>query len=93
MSDVDIPIENKQARGGELDRLAEHHDESMIISNFIDWLIDEDGKEICKFHADDDAYYPIRKNGETLIAKYFDIDMVKVEKERRALLEKIRGKQ
>ncbi len=37
-----------------------------------------------------EGYYPITTNIEKLLAEYFEIDLNKVEKERRALLEALR---
>jgi len=47
----------------------------------------------CNAHQDRDYfdhYYPIRKTIEQIIAQYFEIDLNKVEEERRLILEEIR---
>lgn len=83
----------------ELDKLVAAHGDAFIISEFIDWLGDS-GYRICKFqegiiHSNElgdytpEGWYPQRKSHEQLLADYFEIDLDKVEKERRELLESL----
>lgn len=79
----------------QLDKMVEVKDESQMISNFLDWL---DEKEIvlaewsgsdCDECGDEILIHLIRTK-EQLLANYFNIDLVKAEKERQAILDNIR---
>ena len=92
MSDVEVPIGTKEAQLPELAKLSEAHDSMMSIRDFIDWL-ENNGMGICESNENNDdgepAYYGIGDT-EKVIADYHDIDLKLVEKERVALLDKIR---
>jgi hypothetical protein len=75
------------AESPELSKMEAVADESQSIGNFIDWL-GENGMVIC---ASDDGlrgtrFFPTMESTEALLARYFEIDLNKVEKERRAML-------
>lgn len=75
-------------------RLAAVSDHSQRIGEFLHWLQANrtPALTLCAVSEDseDDRYYPARVRIETLLAEYFKIDLNKVERERRALLEGIR---
>lgn len=89
----------------ESDRLIAISDKSQIIGEFIDWLAEdgvilsrehqhsetcyEDGDRICGTNKGQLIfdYEPI----QTRLARHFEIDLKKVENEKRALLDAIRG--
>jgi len=84
----------------EIDKLIAAHGDAFIIGEFIDWL-GESGYRICAFqeftrHSGElgdctpAGWYPQRKSYEQLLADYFEIDLKKVEEERREILESIR---
>lgn len=68
----------------ELDKLIEAKRESQAIGEFLDWL-HEQGMAIGSYDKNDE-FYPTHISIEGILAKYFNIDMNKVEKERRKLL-------
>lgn len=89
----------------ECEKLQAVHEESQKIGQFLDWLTGERGIYFCKFYTleelleydpgidyrEEDAgfirdYTPI----QSLLAEYFEIDMDKVEEERRQILEELR---
>lgn len=78
----------------ELEKLTKVRDASLIISNFIGWLYEEK-IELAKYKEREeysDILIPHREDTESLLARYFNIDLNKVEKERQALLNNIREK-
>lgn len=78
----------------ELDRMRGVRDEAATISEFLDWLGSEN-LSICSLvknraNPSDSYYAPISTSNEKLLAAFFEIDLDKIEKERRLLLEQIR---
>ena len=71
----------------ECDKMLAVRDESHTLSMFLDWLIDQ-GIRLARYD-DDDRLCPIIKTFERLLAEYFEIDLDKVEEERRALLDQL----
>lgn len=81
----------------ELDKMKKIQEKSQEIGYFLDWLNAEKSWILCKmFEGEEDNhthkgdYLPAHFNIEKLLAEYFRIDLQKVEKERRAILEAIR---
>lgn len=76
----------------ECEKLAAVADDSNPIGQFIDWMRSND-LEICELVEGEfewGSYEPVYLGNSginRLLAKYFDIDLDKVEQERRALLE------
>lgn len=67
----------------ELEKMSKVRETSQTVGAFLDWLFYNGHiKRTAKF----------RGGMEEILAKYFDIDLNKVEEERRALLEEIRAK-
>lgn len=75
---------NKLPECPECDKLSKVSKDSYIIGNFIDWL-HEQGIHLRQYTEHDEPSY-IVESTEQLLAKYFDINLIKVETERRALL-------
>lgn len=65
-------------------------DDSQKIGEFIDWLGNTNKMFIGEWTKYDDGV-PIKISTEQLLAKYFKIDLNKVEKEKRQMLENIRS--
>ncbi len=63
----------------ECDKLYKVKDESQTIGEFLDWL-QEEHEIFLPFSITD------------LLAEYFEIDLKEVERERRAILDELRGK-
>ncbi len=63
--------------------------ESQSIGEFLAWL---ETKEIMltKWDEKRDFYFSILRSSESLLAEYFDIDLDKVEKEQREILDEAR---
>lgn len=84
---------NKQS---EIEKIAEHQDESTTLSGFLEWL-GEGGFAICRNEESPDdwqmggKWVPVQESSEQLLANYFDIDLDKVEVERVEHLERIRA--
>lgn len=69
----------------ELDKMVAVRDQSQVIGEFLDWLKHERG---CAFY--DVELIPIHDSIEELLARFFGIDLDKVEAERREILAEIR---
>lgn len=81
----------------ELDKMLVVRVRSQAIGEFLEWLADTKGYGI---YSEDDAedqegnmqrLYFRAPNTEQLLAEYFEIDLKKVEKERRAILKELQG--
>ena len=65
-------------------------DESQAIGQFIDWL--EDEEDLYLMRRDEFGDYAYRTEGiEQLLAKYFGIDLSKIEAEKRDMLQSMRA--
>lgn len=90
-------MSNKKVKYPECEKLKKVSEESNKIGAFLDWLMNEKYIHLCTYeeaHEIDDedlseGYYGINRTIEDLLAEYFEIDMDKVEKERRQILEKL----
>lgn len=65
--------------------------QSQSIGEFLDWLRGEKGFEIARwkhddFDENDDVLMPAHFSTEKLLAEFFNIDLDKVEAEKRAML-------
>ena len=85
----------KKSEYPECEKMAKVSDKSQTIGEFLDWLRGEAGYIIAEYGADsdkdrDEGPFPIHKSIEQLLADYFEIDLNKVETEKRKMLDKIR---
>lgn len=82
----------------EHDKLRAIQPQSQAICEFIEWLESgEAGKngeylEIASRHPSDNLHGPYFEKKENLVARFFDIDLKKLEKEKRQMLEQCRKK-
>lgn len=76
----------------ECDRLVAVSGESQRIGAFFAWLThDRDPQiELCERADRGDQLWPVSRSIEQLLAEYFEIDLDKVEAERRMLLSAVR---
>ncbi len=67
-------------------------DQSQAIGEFLEWL-DESGVVLCHIDTDKafDEFTPIRTPRIKLLARYFEIDLEKIEAEKRQMLDELRG--
>lgn len=72
----------------ECDKIAKHQKESRVITDFLDWVLDEKEYLFAAYH--EDKLYAEHGDVEELLAEYFKIDLVKAEQERMAILESLR---
>ena len=87
----------------ECDKLHAVADKSQVCGEFLDWLKGQFFLAKPHEHTDDCGYYegscgyrrdelePVHENTESLLARFFNIDMKKVEKEKSARLDAIRA--
>ena len=73
-------------------RLSKVQEESRLLSNFLDWLTENDYAicQLTNYKFKEQGYVPKTKDNESLLAAYFKIDLAEVEKNRRELLRRIR---
>jgi len=79
----------------ECDKLMMVQDKSHAIGEFLEWLQAEKGVQLAYYSEDKetrDELFPLHQSTEELLAEFFDIDLKKVEEERRAMLERMGGK-
>ena len=80
----------------ECEKLQKVKDKSQAIGVFLDWIRNEKEISFCKWQEDEEdiaegtGYYPIFTDTEKLLAEFFEIDLDKVEEERRTILENLR---
>lgn len=81
----------------EHEKLKEVQDQSQIIGEFLEWLR---GKyELCEFKDECsecfecgevvEGYYPIAFNIEKILADYYDVDLNKLEQEKREMIKSL----
>lgn len=73
----------------ECEKMKDVQEDSQKIGEFLDWLLNKRGLVICKWEKS--GYFEYRRNIEELLAEYFGIDLNKVEKEKRQMLDEIRS--
>ncbi len=76
-------LKQEQVKTPELERMRAVQDESQKIGGFLEWL-SEQKINLCEW--DGEGLYLTRRKPEQLLAKYFEIDLAKCERERQALL-------
>jgi hypothetical protein len=75
----------------ELDKMSAIHKESNAIGGFLDWIGSRDPPlYLCECAREEEAFFPVYPNIEKLLAEFYQIDLNKVEEERRLLLEMVR---
>lgn len=77
----------------ELEKNSWTFEQRQVIEEFLDWLNEKEillGEYIKLSEGYAERLAPILKNRQELLDKYFDIDPVQLEKERRELLEQAR---
>lgn len=85
--------DTKKVPTPELDKMQKVQEASQAIGAFLDSMR-EHGYVMCEENSRagwETLYFPSNKNIEQLIALHFDVDLVKAEKEREALLAAIRA--
>lgn len=77
----------------ELEKMKEAQADSSVISEFLDWLRYDADYVLCRWPEDENYPQPASIGMEQLLADYFQIDLKKVEAERRAILEYLQEQQ
>lgn len=73
----------------EHEKLEKISDKSQACGEFLDWLSSE-GISLCSWHERDEQYYQDPRTITDLLADYFDIDLDKIENEKRDMLGRLR---
>mgnify|MGYP001606688616 CR=1 FL=1 len=78
----------------ECEKMLAVNDKSQTIGEFLDWLGTIKNYTICQFTTDDDEsgeeFIPVCESIEKLLAQYFEVDLNKIEKEKRDMLKWMR---
>lgn len=72
----------------ECEKMSTVQNESQKIGEFLDWIGDE-GYCLASYDEEVEQYYPANFSTERLLAKFFDIDLDKVEAERQDMLKRL----
>lgn len=64
--------------------------QSQVFGEFIDWLRDDLGLELCHYHGRSESYHPDSRTVNELLALFFDIDLEKIEQEKEQMLSEVR---
>lgn len=72
----------------EHEKLAKVKNESQVIGGFLEWLDNEEGVSLCRFEGVEIVIE--HTSVEALLAKYFEIDLKVIEREKRAMLDELR---
>ena len=71
----------------EIAKMAAVREESQVCGNFLSWL-EEEGFSVCeRGEGRNREHVPVRMSVEELLARYFEIDLRKVEAEKHAMIE------
>jgi hypothetical protein len=73
----------------EHDKLAAVKDKSRAIGEFLERAYRE-GVRLCE--ADDEGWIPLGERIEATLARYFEIDLQRLEDEKRAMLDELTGR-
>lgn len=73
------------------EKLAKVSKESQAVGSFLEWLRDDQGIALCKFDEEREEYYNTHINIQDLLAKYYGINLGKLEEEKRHMLQYMRG--
>lgn len=86
-----ISLKNTVADYPEHDKLRAVRDESQAIGQFLEWL-GENGLVICSFeeYKRTGEYIPDGRSIQQILADYFEIDLNKLDDEKRAMLNELR---
>jgi hypothetical protein len=74
----------------EHDKLHAVKDQSQAIGSFLDWLQNERKPRTVLAIHEWDEWVPTNERIEALLAEYFEIDLKKLEEEKRAMLDELR---
>lgn len=78
----------------ECEKMMAVKDKSQVIGEFLEWLQYERSitVELCVRNDIHDKLFPFNFSTEKLLAEFFNIDLNKVEKEKRQILDELRRK-
>jgi hypothetical protein len=77
----------------ECEKMSSVKDKSQVIGEFLEWAKQTQEFCMCVYSGYSKEYIPISMTTEILLAKFFDIDLEKAEKEKRQMLEELRRKE
>jgi len=83
-----------ESRFPEHEKLKAISDKSQAIGEFVDWLGAVKGISLCELTQGRDRldeYHPVRTSIRQLLAEYFDINEHRLDDEKRAMLDELRG--
>jgi len=72
-------------------KLEKVKDQSQLIGEFLEWMENEERTTLYLYDDEENLVPAMFKGKEILLAKFFDIDLNKLEAEKRAMLDEIRS--
>jgi hypothetical protein len=100
MSANGVVVAGKTIKTPECDKLLAVKDKSQVVGEFLDWLRDEKKVVLSIYSTAEDEergrrhpeerLTPFYDNTEKMLAEFFEINLAKVERERRAILDALR---
>lgn len=76
------------AKYPELEKLGKVQDQRQAVEEFLDWLYAARGVFLARYDGEELKYYSY--STESLVAEFFELDLKKIDLERRAMLKAIR---
>jgi hypothetical protein len=83
---MSVEMNGKTIETPEIDKMKAIAGDSQKIGNFIEWL-SENKMEICEIRHG--KRFSITGSIEKLLSKYFEIDLIKVDKEKQTILDEL----
>lgn len=84
------PKQEESEKYPECRKLHSVREQSQKIGEFLHWLVDQN-IHLAKFDSDGDVLEAHYESTEKLLARFFEIDLEKVEAERRAIIEELQS--
>ena len=72
------------------EKLKKVQKESQAIGEFIEWMQSDQGYTVCE-NPTGEEFFPVRFNIQEILAKFYGINLNKLEEEKRHMLTYIRG--
>lgn len=66
--------------------------ESQVCGELLEWLASQ-GLYLCEVNPDSDRFYPINRSFTDLLANFFEINLVVLDKEKAAMLDECQERQ
>lgn len=76
----------------EHDKLSRVGDRTQAVGDFLEWVASERGAQLCSFVDGADRFLPLTAGRDQLLGAWVEVDPIKLEDEKRAMLNEIRNR-